>query len=226
MNEINETDTKNSKIEIETKIKRKKNNTQMANISAKLSRDIREVEKMIKLKKKQLLQKDIPEQPQIILKEEFKNSPPKNNEIEREKEKEKKLKLLQLLHSDEVEEEEKILVNTTIDENIKKLKLLKLLQAELPENNITEENNTLIIILNNEENIVLIEPDHYTLSELIECINLSLEDIQCSIQNEKICFSGNKNFILKKCSLIKMLGFMKNEYSNSNIYVGELDADF
>ncbi len=111
------------------------------------------------------------------------------------------------------------------EESIKKNKLLKLLQmTKMNRDNITNANNNLQIIYNNEEYIIDIEPNNYTINELVEYINSTFEDkIQCVIDNKKIIFQSNEFFTINKCSILNVLGFNSQDYKNKKVYISEND---
>lgn len=113
--------------------------------------------------------------------------------------------------------------NEINEENIKKNKLLKLLQmTKINKDNINNTNNNLQIIYKNEEYIIDIEPNYYTINELVEYINSIFENtIECVINDKKIIFQSNEFFAINKCSILNVLGFNFQDYKNKKVYISE-----
>lgn len=96
--------------------------------------------------------------------------------------------------------------------------------------NITSDNNSLLLEINNNEVEIELDIDYYNRYELVDSINEGLKlnaiPILCMLNQDDIFqfkSSDNKNFIMKnnEKSILSIIGFKKNTYINNNNYIAE-----
>jgi hypothetical protein len=107
---------------------------------------------------------------------------------------------------------------------------INLLSVDIPkneENNITDTNNQLVIIYNNEKKIIELEPNYYNRYEIVECMNNAFDSenlpIKCILDdNDKFIFKSiNEIFEMHndENSILPTLGFSNVSYINKRNYV-------
>lgn len=113
----------------------------------------------------------------------------------------------------------------------KNINNLNLINVNLPKNenyNITNNNNQLFIVYNNDNRIIELEPNYYNRYDILEYINYIFDEekinIKCSLNSEdKFIFESNNIFEIHNIenSILPILGFYKTGYINKYIYIGD-----
>ena len=108
---------------------------------------------------------------------------------------------------------------------------IKLLSYSLPQSryNITDSNNKLTIIENEDESIIMLDNGYYTITDLIEILNKKSNlKFELSI-DQKVKVSSENNFSIEESMLLnKVLGFEgkledENEYNANNLFDLRID---
>ena len=92
--------------------------------------------------------------------------------------------------------------------------------------NITNVNNILTIIINDNKKIIELEPDYYNRYDIIEYINYAFESVDLNIkivlENDIFIFKSNIKFsiINEENSICNTLGFNNTSYIDKTMYVG------
>ena len=96
--------------------------------------------------------------------------------------------------------------------------------------NITQNNNELIVEINSIRKTIKLEPDYYNRNDIIECLNDCFEEYALDIityidSNDKIIFKSKSEItfqlIQNEISILPYLGFIKNTYLSSDMFIGE-----
>ena len=93
--------------------------------------------------------------------------------------------------------------------------------------NITTNNNRLVVVIEDKEDIFELEENYYNRHEITEYLNNAFNInnilIKCTIEDDKFVFTSNKKFILKNSenSILEYLGFNKSIYTNRAKYIAE-----